>query len=655
MTSSETSQSTQETVGQSFFMNIVQRIRNLRGGQRDRASTTSESSFSSRCSSTEDVKQGIDGRISHGEYRIKNEVMEDREQHGQRCGEKCRYYQMYQETNQLYQEAKTEGERQYQRAEKNERAWRLSEDSGKQLQEEQQKNRNLSVIVREREQEIVVLQQRVQDLHEDLDEEVARRQSYMAGPEMTEEPILTGPDVECRLGGDRSGISGATGSSANENLKTGEMSQMMAAMLNFFQDERKHERDQRERDRNYEKPSKVRKDMKIELNTSLLTEGSYKGLKHLNDWIKEVELLASSDRTRVQMIKLAAQPSVLDLIGIEKEEELKNLTWEDLKKLLVDTIPELDPWKAARHLMEKPMTANDNILAFAANLKEKYKEVCRATKQEELPPGYNQILAAAVLGNMDFKAKWTYRNSILTDPAGTIKQMAYFFNQSEDYKRSLFENASKSVGQEGAVTGGKRTDTTQYEKSNYVVPDMTPAPVQPTYPMMSMSTHAGGMYATEETTHVVHVNTATPVTSTPYMERHQVEVPDVRQNGFLTGSHHIEGNGSRSPISERRRICFRQWQDWRCATCRTRNPATWFTCNKQNCDGRATDQQLPEESWQCELTCGQTNWLGDQYCNSCLKPNPHINADQLRPRNNDLRPRPRHQQRWFSRPPILEP
>ena len=142
--------------------------------------------------------------------------------------------------------------------------------------------------------------------------------------------------------------------------------------------------------------------MKIELNTSLLTEGSYKGLKHLNDWIKEVELLASSDWTRVQMIKLAAQPSVLDLIGIEKE-ELKKLTWEDMKKLLVDTIPELDPWKAARHLMDKPMTADDNILAFAANLKEKYKDICRATRQEELQPGYNQILAAAVLGNMDLK------------------------------------------------------------------------------------------------------------------------------------------------------------------------------------------------------------------------------------------------------------
>ena len=97
------------------------------------------------------------------------------------------------------------------------------------------------------------------------------------------------------------------------------------------------------------------------------------------------------------------------------------------KKILVDNIPEVDPWKAARHLMDKPMTADDNILAFAANLKEEYREVCKATGKEELQPGYNNILAAAILGNMDFKAKWTYGNSLLTDPAGTIKEMAKFF------------------------------------------------------------------------------------------------------------------------------------------------------------------------------------------------------------------------------------
>ena len=394
--------------------------------------------------------------------------------------------------------------------------------------------------------------------------------------------------------------------------------------------------------------------MKLELNTAMLTQGDHGGLKHLNEWIKEVELVTNSDKTRVQMIKLAAQPSVLDLIGVEKE-DLPQMTWEGLKELLVANIPEVDPWRAARRLMNKPMTADDNILAFAANLKEEYKEVCRATGQEELQPGYNQILAAAVLENMDFKARWTYHSSILADPAGTIKQMAHFFNQSDDYKRSLFVNPSTPEGKGKAATGEKQTGTAQYETSNYVIQDATPSPFQPTYPMRPRSTHAGGIYAVQETAHVVNVNTATPVTSIPGMEGNHRDDHNVRQNSFMTSSHYNEGNGSRSPISERRRICFRQWQDWRCGLCRSRNPATWFTCNKQSCNGRATDQQLPGASWQCELACGQSNYEEDHYCNGCLKPNPHVNVDNLRPRNNELRPRPRHKQRWFSRPPIIEP
>ena len=234
MTSSETSPSIQDTAGQSFFGNIMQRIRNLRSGPRGRASTTSLSSLSSRCSSIEDVKQNIDEKMLHGEYRMKCEVLKGREWQGQRCGEECRYYQLYQEANQLYQEAnqlyqeaKLEGEQQHKRADEYERAWKLSEDSVRQLQGEHMKNRDLSVIVGERDQEIVVLQRRVQDLHEDLDEEMAKKQTDVAGPRMTTgEPTLAG---------------------SNGNRETGEVSQMMATLLKFFQDERQYEKEERER------------------------------------------------------------------------------------------------------------------------------------------------------------------------------------------------------------------------------------------------------------------------------------------------------------------------------------------------------------------------------------------------------------------------
>ena len=172
-TSTDTSQSVQGTARQSFFGNIIQRIRNLRGGQQSRTSTPSERSLSSLSSWTDDVKHSREGENSHGE--------------------ECVYYR-------LYQEAKTEGKGQHKRADKYERAWKLSEDSVRQLQEENkqkdlwvrdveyrnlQKEENIQelsgsirrekAIVKERDNEIIVLQKRIQDLHEYLDEEIARR------------------------------------------------------------------------------------------------------------------------------------------------------------------------------------------------------------------------------------------------------------------------------------------------------------------------------------------------------------------------------------------------------------------------------------------------------------------------------------------------
>ena len=647
-TSSDTSQSVRDTARESFFGNIIQRIRNLRGRQQGRTSTSSEKSLSSRSSCTEDVKRSIEGENSRREEYV--------------------YYQ-------LYNEAKTERERQHKRADKYEQAWKLSEDSARQLQEEarqkdlwvrdveqrssqkeeniqrlseernqmenqmereRQKNRDLVAIVKIRDNEIIVLQKRIQDLHEDLGEEMARK-SAADIQDGGENPLGDAQIPELNETGPANTrqtdmVTGVAGKSPNGDMKMGEMSQMMTAMMKLLEEERKLEREERERDRNYEKPAKVRKDMKLELNTALLTEGNYKGLKHLNEWIKEVELLTSSDKARVQMIKLAAQPSVMELLGIEKK-NLPEMTWEDLKKLLVDNIPELDPWKAARHLMDKPMTANDNILAFAANLKEEYKDICRATGKKDIQPGYNNILAAAVLGNMDFKAKWTYSNSIINDPNGTIKEMAKFFNQSEDYKRSLFVNPSIP-----GSTGGQQTASTQYGIGSYGVQHVTLSAVQSTYPTIPTP-----------------VNTRTPMTYVSGMEGNQRDDPTMGQNNFRTGSPNNEGNGSRSPISERRRICFRQWNDWKCVACLSRNPATWYTCNKESCDGQATERQIPPNSWQCLTSCGQTNWEGDQYCNGCSGPNPHISPDQLRHKSDDLRPRPRHKQRWFCRSPILEP
>ena len=108
-------------------------------------------------------------------------------------------------------------------------------------------------------------------------------------------------------------------------------------------------------------------------------------------------------------------------------------------------------------------------------------------------------------------------------------------------------------------------------------------------------------------------------------------------------------------ISEKRREDFQQWLDWRCYECAEKNPANWYTCNRVGCNGQATPRQLPNNSWQCELTCGQNNWQHDVWCHCCMSANPAISPDRLRPRPSTWMPQPRPVQKWFSRPPVLEP
>ena len=180
-----------------------------------------------------------------------------------------------------------------------------------------------------------------------------------------------------------------------------------------------------------------------------------------------------------------------------------------------------------------------------------------------------------------------------------------------------------------------------------------------------------GMYlrsGKELSTNRLHNHTSM-ISSTP-QPSHKTQSTQTEGNGQTTyesQSNQIERNRTetRGPVfnrlsmitkvSQERRKCLRGWQDWRCQVCEGRNPAIWYTCNKPNCIGEATDRQLPEFSWQCKLVCGQNNWALDHYCNACLRPNPTINPSGLRPRPVRMERRPRGLQQWFSRPPMLEP
>ena len=116
-----------------------------------------------------------------------------------------------------------------------------------------------------------------------------------------------------------------------------------------------------------------------------------------------------------------------------------------------------------------------------------------------------------------------------------------------------------------------------------------------------------------------------------------------------------DDRGRTTGVAKERRRCQSEWYDWICEKCGTLNPANWYTCNVDGCEGEATDKQLPKESWHCKLRCGQNNWQGDHYCNQCMEQNPLINPYYIKPRPLDMQGRQRQSQRWWSRGPPLQP
>ena len=108
-------------------------------------------------------------------------------------------------------------------------------------------------------------------------------------------------------------------------------------------------------------------------------------------------------------------------------------------------------------------------------------------------------------------------------------------------------------------------------------------------------------------------------------------------------------------VAQIRRRCQLKWKDWECIKCQAVNPATWYTCNREGCDGEATDRQLPMESWHCKLSCGQSNWAGDHWCNACMRKNTLINPFYLKPKPKDMVSTPRSRQQWLSGGPVIKP
>ena len=370
----------------------------------------------------------------------------------------------------------------------------------------------------------------------------------------------------------------------------------------------------------------AKRSIKKVLTLEGLKGGLDKSLKHLSDWIAEVEDNCTSDSLRVRMIQLRADRPIARLLKLDDDNQLKKTSWEELKKMLIAKVPEFDPREAAKRLMKKNLTAEDDIEAFVACLHEEYQEICKATGLSELRPGWSTILAFAITGKMNDVSRALYLNDIINNPDETIRELEKSFVKSKDFQKGLFEEVNKPT--ERLRTPQQTTATTVGAQ-------------QSVYALAPTSSIQGAQQSEHH-----------PYNSTRESQPFQGQVG---RNGASSG------HGNRLPNHTERQAAFSTWKDWICARCNGNNSGGFYTCGAQNCNGQATQRQVPPDSWQCRRRdrfhriCGQNVWSGDHYCYTDLSANPAIHPNFLREQTLQVRPLPRIQQIWPSQLPSIEP
>ena len=101
----------------------------------------------------------------------------------------------------------------------------------------------------------------------------------------------------------------------------------------------------------------------ITLTASMMRARENKGSNYLEEWIRQVENVVTSDTLRVQMIRLKASQDVLSLLGLTID-ELKSISWPKAKSLLRSKVTKPSISEATHTLLSNVMGPDEDVWAL---------------------------------------------------------------------------------------------------------------------------------------------------------------------------------------------------------------------------------------------------------------------------------------------------
>ena len=355
----------------------------------------------------------------------------------------------------------------------------------------------------------------------------------------------------------------------------------------------------------------------ITLTASMMRARENKGLNYLEEWIRQVEDVVTSDTLRVQMIRLKASQDVLSLLGLTID-ELKSISWPKAKSLLRSKVTKPSISEATHALFSNVMGPDEDVWAFKASLHTKYKNKCTALGVDNLKKSFEEILSFTITSAMTEKSKYMYSDAIITDCETTLQELETITKDHIKRKTLYYES-----------------------KYEHQVTNLENQPIDPnnTTPRINKPSIAS--------------NT---LLDRPYINRQIKDniLPDNIDKSMSLKSNDLyikqTYKGYNSDIHSPK--ITKEWNDWRCSRCSIINSGHFHICS--NCRNQATLRQIPHQSWQC-TNChfGRNNWVAYQYCSSCLEPNEYIPKYKLRDKRK-LTPFGR-ESTWSPILPIINP
>ena len=375
---------------------------------------------------------------------------------------------------------------------------------------------------------------------------------------------------------------------------------------------------------------RLRQMVRLTLNTKDIRQADGVGVKHFNDFVRQVETTCPHDAQRMALVPYTVEPELLERMKIHQEADRTKLTWAQFKELAMGVVPKSSESEVLSKLYQNTFTMQDDPVEYSIRMSKEYKTACQMLRVPQLEVSFNEVISETVVANMRPEGRPQFKKAFLRDVEEGVRKLEEAL-KDRGHRRELFLDAKPRPALGNTPRSLVNVPPTTSMATETRVPDQQPFPA----PARGMGGQPGTGPQPNSPTHYGNSARRPPPPSGPYEQ-------------------------TKSAVAERRRATVQQWRRWICSSCRSINAGGFYTCGEGQCEGRATPNQIPSESWQCQNhteqgVCGQNVWRSDHYCYQCQAVNPSIPDRLQRPLPVAITPISRDRQHWNNPQPALEP